>query len=77
MLQYAAVTICADIAFVASHLASFIRNPSQEHQLAVNNTITYLYQTKSHTIQYSILPDSKKNKVFIAAADAAYTDNYN
>ncbi|CRG92922.1 hypothetical protein PISL3812_10003 [Talaromyces islandicus] len=75
-LQYAAVTTRADVAFAASHLSQFLKNPSQEHITAADHAIAYLYQTRDRAIQYTAPEPSVKNEVFIAASDAAYADNH-
>ena len=48
-------------------------NPSPTHLAAADQTISYLYGTKTYAIEYSA--PSSEQQIFICASDAAYADD--
>jgi hypothetical protein len=52
-INFAAVITRPDIACAASRLATFLCNPSPTYLAAANQTISYLYRTRTYAIEYS------------------------
>ena len=75
-INYAAIATRPDIAKCASHLATFMQNPSPQHFDAVNRVIAYLNYTQKVGIQYSAnAADSTASDCFMTASDAALGDH--
>jgi hypothetical protein len=69
---YTAIMIRADVAFAASQLSQFLKNPGLEHLAAVDWTIRYLFGTRFLAIQY----DSEHREVQLqVASDASFADD--
>ncbi len=51
-ILFAAITTRPDIAFAASRLSRFNRNPGEIHHKAADHIITYLYNIKGLTLRY-------------------------
>jgi hypothetical protein len=75
-LTYAAVISRPDIAKSISKLAGFQQNPSPLHIKAADHCLQYLLHTRNLAIEYdgNDFADSTR-KIFIAASDAAYSDD--
>src|SRR5438270_11049626 len=52
-INYATTQTRPDAARAASNLAEFLTNPSQQHQDAADQTISYLNATRYYAIQFS------------------------
>jgi len=62
--------MCPDIAYVVNRLASYTANPSMQHTIALKWILRYLSGTRTHSITYKALSESKE--FFSGYADAAY-----
>jgi hypothetical protein len=69
-LQFVANTTRPDIAYAVNRLASYMANPSMQHQTAAKHILRYLAGTKTHGITYTHTPDSDLS--LIGYADAAH-----
>ena len=72
-INFAAVITRPDTAFAASRLATFLCNPAPMHLAAADQTISYLYGTRTYAIEYSA--PSPGQQIFFCASDAAYADD--
>ena len=75
-IQFATSVSRPDASRMASHLAEFLMNPSQDHQNAADRVIAYLFQTRFYSIQYG--SDSSglfQTKILDASADASFANN--
>ncbi len=72
-INFAAVITRPDIAFVASQLVTFLCNPSPTHLAAAEQTISYLYRTRTYAIEYSAPTDTEE--IFFIASDTAFADD--
>jgi hypothetical protein len=75
-INFSAVITCPDIAFTASRLSTFLCNPSPTHLAAANQTIAYLYKTKTYAIEYSAPTPGDEQQIFFCASDAAFADDH-
>ena len=69
-LQYIANATRPDITYAVNRLASYTANPSMQHMIALKQILCYLSGTRTHSIMYKALPESKE--FFLGYADAAY-----
>jgi hypothetical protein len=74
-INFAAVITRSDTAFSASKLATFLCNPSPTHLAAADQTISYLYGTKTYAIEYSAPTPGDEQRIFFCASDAAFADD--
>ena len=74
-INFPAVITRPDIAFASSRLATFLCNPSPKHLAAADQTISYLYRTRTYVIEYSAPTLEDKQQIFLCASDAAYADD--
>lgn len=63
--------IRADVAFAAAQLSLYLTNPGPDHLAAANQSIAYLYATRTLAIQYR----SKQKEVLVFATDTSFTNN--
>jgi len=68
-LQFVANSTRPDIAFAVNRLASYMANPSMQHQTTLKRILRYLSGTKAHGITYSHTPEPVP---FYGYADASY-----
>jgi len=69
-LQFIANSTWPDIMYAINRLASYITNPSMQHQTAVKRVLQYLSGTKTYGITYENIPGSYIS--FLGYANAAY-----
>jgi Reverse transcriptase (RNA-dependent DNA polymerase) len=75
-INFAAVITRLDVAFTASRLATFLCNPSPAHLAAADQTITYLFRTRTYGIEYSAPIEGNQQQIFLCASDAAFADDH-
>jgi len=73
-INFAAVTTRPDIAFSASKLAEFLRNPSSYHTEQAYRVLRYLHHTKNYAIVFNGQAD-KPEHVFLDSSDASFADD--
>ena len=74
-INFGAVITRPDVAFAASRLATFLCNPAPMHLAAADQTISYLYRTRTLAIEYSAPTPGDGQQIFFCASDAAYADD--
>lgn len=70
-ILYTAIMIRADVAFAAAQLSLYLTNPGPDHLAAADQSIAYLYATRTLAIRYG----SKQREVLVFAADASFADD--
>ena len=75
-INFAAVITRPDVAFAVSRLATFLCNPSPAYLAATDQTITYLYRTRTFAIQYSTPVESNQHQIFLCVSDTAFADDH-
>jgi hypothetical protein len=75
-ITYPASTARPDIAYSASKLAEFMKNPSPAHLAEVNRVISYLYDTRFLAIEYSGITPYSIDQALKAASDASFADDH-
>ncbi|KAL9561817.1 hypothetical protein ACKAV7_014079 [Fusarium commune] len=73
-ILYAAVMTRPDIAFAASRLARFNRNPGHLHQKAADRALRYLQHTRHLCLEFEATPGGPED-IFEVASDASFADN--
>ena len=71
-LNFAAVISRPDIAYPASKLSQFLRNPTSAHVAAADRAISYLNSTPTLAIEFSGRAGAD---IFLCSSDAAFADN--
>ena len=71
-LQYVANAMRPDITYAVNRLASYMANPSLQHQTAIKRILRYLSGTRDYRITYKVLPE--RPDFFRGYADAAYSN---
>lgn len=71
-VQYPTTITRPDAAKAAAKLSQFLRNPSPQHQRAVDRVICYLYTTRYLALQYGDKGDIESVEL---ASDASFADN--
>ena len=74
-LQYAATITRTDIARTTNKLSEFLLNPGPQHQEAINQAISYTYNSRYLAIEYS--KEIDQQNTFACASDAAFADDLN
>jgi hypothetical protein len=75
--QYATTITRVDAAKATSHLAQFLSNPSPEHIHAINQVISYLYNTRTRAIAYRRPTDVEfERQILQFFSDASYGDHH-
>lgn len=72
-IGFAAIMTRPDIAFAHQMLSQWLTKPERSHVIAAEQTISYLYGTRYHSIEFDGSCDPKY--VFRAASDASFADN--
>ena len=72
-ILFAAISTRPDVIFVVSRLSRFNSNPSDEHHVAIDRVILYLYVTRAKALRYGGLEASIRS--FIYASDISFVDN--
>ena len=72
-IGFAAIMTRPDIAFAHQILFQWLTKPERSHVIAAEQTISYLYGTRYHSIEFDGSCDPKY--VFRAASDASFADN--
>jgi Reverse transcriptase (RNA-dependent DNA polymerase) len=71
-IGFAAVMTRPDISHAVSNLSQFLKNPSSKHLDASERVISYLLNTRTLAIEYSV---RQEGEIFMAASDAAFADD--
>jgi hypothetical protein len=75
--QYATTITRVDAAKATSHLAQFLSNPSREHLHAINQVISYLYNTRTRAIAYRRPTEIEfERQILQFFSDASYGDHH-
>ena len=72
-IGFAAIMTRPDIAFAHQMLSQWLTKPERSHVIAAEQTISYLYGTRYHSIEFNGSCDPEY--VFRAASDASFADN--
>lgn len=70
-ILYTAIMIRADLAYAAAQLSLYLTNPGPEHFAAADQSIAYLYSTRTLAIRYG----SRQEEALVFAADASFADD--
>ena len=71
-MMYEMIQIWSDFVFQISHLASFLKNSSNEHFSSIKHLIYYLCETADYHIIYDELKDKNKNADLVEYSDSNF-----
>jgi hypothetical protein len=74
--QYATTITRVESAKPVAYLAQFLSNPSPEHLHAINQIISYMYQTRFKAICYRVPTELTDQAILQFFSDASYGDNH-